>query len=89
MEEGVKPYWQQLTEEYEKMIPYNPEEDIDKWYNLHTTQRNTLLSRYGESTWRIQEFMELVRAEKISEGKFRDLVRFEIDKCFSRLNRDS
>lgn len=71
-----KEYWEELTAEYS--IPYD--RDITEWYEKDEKQRKYLLENYGESSWRILEFLELCRAEKISESFFRSLVRMEMDK---------
>jgi len=78
--EDNKEYWQELNEEY--AIPY--EGDIIEWYAKDEKQRKYLLENYGESAWNIHHFMELCRAEKISESFFRQLCRYELDKNSKR-----
>jgi hypothetical protein len=78
-----KEYWQQLKEEY--AIPLPEDNEINKWFLEDREQVNYLIERYGESSWNIHGFMELCRAEKISESHFRELVRYEMDNCFKKL----
>ncbi len=72
-----KEYWEELTEEY--TIPPTGE-NIFEWVKKENQQRKHLIDNYGESAWNIHRFMELCRAEKISESMFRQLVRYEMDK---------
>lgn len=85
-----KPYWQELNEEYNvfpngEIMDGNLEELIKK----DREQSKYLIDKYGESAWNIHRFMELCRAEDISESFFRQLVRQEMDKCFKRLNNEN
>jgi len=79
MESEKIEYWQELNEEYS--IPFDDEnENILDWVTKEKQQRDTLIDKYGESSWNIHRFMELCRSETISESMFRQLVRYEIDK---------
>lgn len=79
MESEKIEYWQELNEEYS--IPFDDEnENILDWVTKEKQQRDTLIDKYGESSWNIHRFMELCRSEAISESMFRQLVRYEIDK---------
>lgn len=81
-------YWKELNEEY-NVYPSGElmDEEVMKYYEKDKEQTDYLLNRYGESAWNIHRFMELCRAEKISESFFRQLVRYEMDKCFKRLEK--
>lgn len=81
-----KEYWIELTEEYD-VYPGGElmHEKVTKYYDKNKEQTDYLLNRYGESAWNIHRFMELCRAEEISESFFRQLVRYEMDKCFKRI----
>lgn len=82
-----KPYWQELNDEY--AIPTNGElidQEVVKWFEKDQAQSKYLIDRYGESSWNILEFANALRTEEISESFFRQLVRYEIDKCFKRLS---
>ena len=78
-------YYKQLLEEYNIPLIKGYEKE---WFEKDREQSNYLIERYGESAWNIHRFMELCRAEKISESLYRQLCRMEIDKCFKRLNNE-
>ena len=82
-------YWKELNEEY-NVYPGGElmDEEVMKYYEKDKEQTDYLLNRYGKSAWNIYRFMELCRAEDISESFFRQLVRYEMDKCFKRLKED-
>ncbi len=76
-----KEYWLQLKEEYSIPLPKNPTDlEAMEWAEKVRKQSTDLISDYGEVSWNIHDFMELCRADKISESCFRELVRYEIDK---------
>lgn len=76
-------YIKELTEEYN--ISYN-EQEIEKYIKKDEEQTQYLLDNFGESSWHINDFANAVRNDEISESFFRKLVRFEMDKCFKRIN---
>lgn len=81
----MKEYWQELVEEYSIKLSENPTEyEVMEWMKKDKKQRDELIEKYGTSSWDIHRFMELVRAEKISESMFRQLVRYEMDKVFKK-----
>ena len=84
-----KPYWQILNEEY-NVFPNGEimDGDLDELIKKDREQSAELIEKYGESAWNIWRFMELCRAEDISESFFRQLVRYEMDKCFKKLNNE-
>lgn len=84
----TKEYWQKLSEKYIGDIVNKTDGEIREWYKQHTKLQNHLSKRYGKSSWRILEFLELCRAEEISESKFRELVRFEMEENFQKRKRD-
>lgn len=76
-----KEYYQELLQEFE--IPTNGElsdQEVVKWFEQEQKQSKMLIENYGESAWNIHGFMELCRAEEISESFFRQLVRMEMHK---------
>ena len=82
-----KEYWQQLNEEYSIPLPNKSfeeasEDEIYSWFLEDQKQSKILINKYGKSAWNIHRFMELCRAEDISESFFRQLCRYEMDKCF-------
>lgn len=88
-----KEYWKQLNDEYTLTLPNNTFEkasdvEILDWFNKDRAQSKQLINKYGESAWNIHRFMELCRAEEISESFFRSLVRMEMDKCFKKRLKD-
>lgn len=88
--ENKKEYWKELNEEYN--VSPNGEimdGDLNEWIKKDREQSDYLINRYGESAWNIHRFMELCRAEDISESFFRQLVRYEMDKCFKRLENEA
>jgi len=77
----MKEYWKQLVKEYSIELPQDStDEDVYIWAGKDKEQREYLLNNYGEASWNIHRFMELCRAEEISESMFRQLVRYELDK---------
>jgi hypothetical protein len=70
-----KEYWEKLWRKYN---PRNSSSLIP---------REQLIAKYGESAWKIEQFMKLCLAEKISESLFRELVRYEFEECFNKLNK--
>lgn len=82
----MKEYYIQLQEEYSIPLPENAtDEEVSEWAEKTKNRINSLIEDYGESSWNIHRFMELCRAEDISESLFRELVRKEIDKCFNKM----
>ena len=74
-------YYKELLEEFD--IPTNGElsdQEAIKWFEQEQKQSKMLIDNYGESAWNIHRFMELCRAEEISESFFRQFVRMEIHK---------
>lgn len=83
-----KPYYKTLKEKYR--IPLSKEatdEEIQEWYEKSTEQSKQLIEKYGEHSWNIFDFANLLRNEEISESHFRELVRFCFDECFKELNK--
>jgi hypothetical protein len=79
----MKEYYIQLQEEYNIPIPEKAtDEDISEWAEKTKGQINSLIENYGTLSWTIHRFMELCRAEDISESLFRELVRKEVDKWY-------
>jgi hypothetical protein len=77
----MKEYYTQLQEEYTIPLSENAtDKDISEWAVKTKKQINSLIEDYGESSWNIHRFMELCRAEDISESLFRELVRKEMHK---------
>ena len=85
----TKPYWQELNEEY-NLSPNGElmDGEVEKYFIKDLKQSKYLVDRYGESSWNINEFANALRNEAISESYFRQIVRYEFDKCFKRLNGD-
>lgn len=86
----MKEYYEQLKEEYAIPLPNKSfeeasDDEIHEWFLKDQEQSKYLIDRYGESAWNAHRFMELCRAEEISESCFRELIRKEMDKCFKRL----
>lgn len=86
----MKEYYKQLKEEYNIPLPNKSfeeasEDEIHEWFLKDMEQSKQLIDKYSESAWNIHRFMELCRAEEISESYFRQLVRYEMDKCFKKL----
>jgi hypothetical protein len=78
-------YTEELVEQYEIPFPKD-ENNIKEWVDKDNIQRTFLLDNYGESSRHISDFANQLRAEKISESYFRQIVRLEMDKCFKRIN---
>lgn len=51
------------------------------------TTRKQLIDNYGEYSWRIFEFANLLRNEEISESHFRELVRHQFEECFKQIDK--
>lgn len=79
-----KPYWKKLKDKYLKANS----EDIFKWYKQNIVQRNFLLRRFGASSWNINDFANMLRADKISESHFRELVQYEMNENFNKILKD-
>lgn len=79
-----KPYWQQLKDEYSKLPKEASDEVILKWYEQYEIQRKQLLEDFGEISWVLNDFSNLLRSETISESHFRELCRYELDKRFKK-----
>lgn len=93
MIQNNKPYREQLNDEYSIPLPSKSfeeasDEEIHEWFLKAQEQSKFLIDNYGESSWNILELANTLRNEDISESKFRDLVRKEMDKCFKRLNNE-
>jgi hypothetical protein len=84
--ENKTEYYKILNEEY-NVFPSGGlmDGEVEKWMKKDREQSEYLINRYGESAWNIHRFMELCRAEDISESFFRQLVRYEMDKRFKKL----
>ncbi len=76
-------YWQELTEEY-NVFPSGElmDGEVEKYVKKDREQTQKLLDKYGEISWVLNDFANLLRAEKISESFFRQLCRYELHKRF-------
>jgi hypothetical protein len=85
-----KEYWQELNEKY-NVFPNGEimDGDLDEWIKKDREQSEYLINRYGEVSWRLNDLANALRAEKISESFFRQLVRYEMDKCFKELKDEN
>lgn len=81
-------YWKKLSDKYIGDTANKTEDELRVWFKLYDIRNKRLTKLYGESSWRIHEFFELCRAEEISESKFRELVRFEMEENFKKRKRD-
>ena len=78
MEKGT--YWDKLNEEYHNFPQEKTDENILAWYDAWQIRSKKLNEKYGHVSWRLLEVANMLRNEDISEGKFRELVRFCLDK---------
>lgn len=77
MEQG---YWKELNDEHLQLPKEETEDSLKVWYDAWTTRNKELNKKYGHISWRLLEVANMLRNEDISEGKFRELVRFCLDK---------
>jgi hypothetical protein len=77
MKEG---YWKELNDEYLQLPKEETEESLKAWYDAWKIKNQELLDKYGHISWLMLEVANMLRNEAISEGKFRELVRFCLDK---------
>ena len=77
-------YWEQLKKKYFK----KDSEDVMEWYKRYQVQTKILLSRFGRSSWEINDFAHLLSNELVSEGHFRELVRYEMNESFNKIITD-
>ena len=75
-----KDYWDKLNEEYHNFPQEKTDENILEWYNQWDIRSKKLNEKYGNISWLMLEIANMLRNEDISEGKFRELVRFCLDK---------
>jgi hypothetical protein len=73
-------YWEELSDKYLFNLEGMNSSQITKAHREHQKQEVEMISKYGESSWNIQEFAQLLFAEKISMSKFRELVRYEMNE---------
>lgn len=79
-----KQYWEKLSNKYIEDTTNKTSDELRVWFKLYNIRNNRLLKHWGNSSWNIQEFTELLYSEEISQGKFRELVRFEMEKSFKK-----
>lgn len=72
-------HWQKLNNKYHRLLS-----DSHKYKR----RLNKELKLFGSSSWEIQEFAALERCEDISSGKFRELVRWEMQENFNKIIKD-
>jgi hypothetical protein len=85
----MEEYFKQLEKEYAIPLPDNPSNgEMHEWFLKEQEQLKYLVDKYGEISWNIHRFMELCRAEEISESFFRQVVRKEIDKFIKNESRN-
>jgi hypothetical protein len=77
MKEG---YWDKINDEYLQLPKEETEESLKAWYDAWKIKNQELLDKYGSISWLMLEVANMLRNEDISEGKFRELVRFCLDK---------
>ena len=77
-------YWEQLKKKYFK----KDSEDVMEWYKRYQVQTKILLSRFGRSSWEINDFAHLLSNEIVSESHFRELVRYEMNESFNKIITD-
>ena len=77
-------YWEQLKKKYFK----KDSEDVMEWYKRYQVQTKILLSRFGRSSWEINDFAHLLSNEIVSESHFRELVRYEMNESFTKIITD-
>jgi len=75
-----KDYWDKINEEYHNFPQEKTDENILVWYDAWQIKNQELLDKYGSISWLMLEVANMLRNEAISEGKFRELVRFCLDK---------
>jgi len=75
-----KDYWDKINEEYINFPQEKTDENILAWYDAWKIKNQELLDKYGSISWLMLEVANMLRNEDISEGKFRELVRFCLDK---------
>ena len=73
-------YWEELTEEYYKFPQEKTDENILAWYDAWQIRSKELNKKYGHISWLLQDLAYMLEREEISSGKFRELVRFCLDK---------
>lgn len=77
-------YWKKLSEKYIKSTKGQTKEHILEWYEQWEIKSKHLLKHWGKSSWNIQDFVGLLYSEEVSESKFRELVRFEMEESFKK-----
>lgn len=83
-----KPYWQELSEEY-NVFPSGEimDGEVEKYFKKDQEQSKHLLDKYAEISWKLNDLANTLRAEKISESFFRQLCRYLLHKNFeNKLN---
>ena len=73
-------YWKELNEEYHKFPQEKTDENILAWYDAWEIRSKELNKKYGHISWVLQDLAYMLEREEISQGKFRELVRFCLDK---------
>lgn len=79
-----KQYWEKLSDKYIEDTSNKTSDELRVWFKLHNIRNNRLLKHWGNSSWNIQEFTDLLYSEEISQSKFRELVRFEMEESFQK-----
>jgi hypothetical protein len=78
----MKDYWRELNDEYLNFPKEETDKNILEWSGEWGKKSKKLLDKYGNISWLMLEAANMLRNEDISEGKFRELVRFCLDKEF-------
>ena len=73
-------YWLQLSNEYLEFVKDDSDKNIQKWYEQWKIKNKRLNKKYGHISWVLQDLAYMLEREEISAGKFRELVRFCLDK---------
>jgi hypothetical protein len=77
MKEG---YWKELNDEYLQLPKEETEDSLKVWYDAWQIRSKKLNEKYGHISWVLQDLAYMLEREEISQGKFRELVRFCLDK---------
>jgi hypothetical protein len=77
MKEG---YWDKINDEYLQLPKEETEESLKVWYDAWQIRSKELNEKYGHISWVLQDLAYMLEREEISQGKFRELVRFCLDK---------
>lgn len=81
---GEMELWEKISNKMLPKVDLENEKELMEWYKKTSEENQRLIDEYGELSWEIDELSRSLDNEKISNSKFRELVRYVVDQNFKK-----